>query len=139
MNDGNEIALAGLSVLVVDDEGMLRRLSVLRAARGTDVIGADTLTGARHQVTSVLTPVDFLGHKCSLVVSSNGATSTYELFLFGGQPDQFFQFQSSTNLTAWQTNAVLELFDASGTIYLLRTRDLTNTPPTEVYRTRLMP
>jgi hypothetical protein len=73
------------------------------------------------------------------VVSSNGAASAYELFLFGGQPDQFFQFQSATNLTAWQTNATLELFDASGTIYLLRTRDLTNTPPSEFYRTRLLP
>lgn len=93
----------------------------------------------RNQVTPLLTPVDVLGYNRSSVVSSNGAASTYELFLFGGQPDQFFQFQSSTNLSAWQTNAALELFDASGTIYLLRTRDLTNTPPREFFRTRLLP
>ncbi len=93
----------------------------------------------RQQVTPNLSPVSVLGYNRSLVVSSNGAASTYELFLFGGQPDQFFEFQSSTNLTAWQTHAAFELFDPSGTIYLMRTRDLTNTPPREFYRTRLLP
>ncbi len=93
----------------------------------------------RQQIVPTLSPVDLLGYDRSSVVSSNGDASTYELFLFGGQPDQFFEFQSSTNLTAWQTNAALELFDPSGTIYLLRTRDLTNTPPREFYRTRLLP
>jgi hypothetical protein len=93
----------------------------------------------RNQIDPPLTSVDILGYNRSLVVSSNGAASTYELFLFGGQPDQFFEFQSTTNLAAWQTNAALELFDPSGTIYLLRTRDLTNTPPAEFYRTRLSP
>lgn len=93
----------------------------------------------RNQIAPLLTPVDFLGYNRSLVVTSNGAASTYELFLFGGQPDQCFEFQTSTNLNFWQTNAALELFDASGTIYLLRTRDLTNTPPAEFYRTRLTP
>ena len=93
----------------------------------------------RQQVTSDLSPVNVLGYNRSSIVSSNGDASSYELFLFGGQPDQFFEFQTSTNLTAWQTNASLELFDPSGTIYLLRTRDLTNAPPREFYRTRLLP
>jgi len=93
----------------------------------------------RQQIVPRLSPVDVLGYNRSAVVSSGGEASTYELFLFGGQPDQFFEFQTSTNLTAWQTNAALELFDPSGTIYLLRTRDFTNTPPTEFYRTRLLP
>ncbi len=93
----------------------------------------------RNQIVPELTPVNFLGYDRSDVVSSNLSVSVYELFLFGGEPDQFFEFQSSTNLPVWQTNAAFELFDASGTIYLLRTRDLTNTPPQEVYRTRLLP
>lgn len=93
----------------------------------------------RQQIAPQLSPVNLLGYNRSSVVSSNGLASTYELFLFGGQPDQFFEFQSTTNLTTWQTNATLELFDVSGTIYLLRTRDVTNTPPAEFYRTRLLP
>ena len=93
----------------------------------------------RNQVVPELTPVNFLGYDRRDVVSSNSSVNVYELFLFGGVPDQFFEFQSSTNLGTWQTNATFELFDASGTIYLLRTRDLTNTPPREFYRTQLLP
>jgi len=51
--------------------------------------------------------------------------------------DQCFDFQSTTNLAGWQTNAMIELFDASGTIYLHRTRDCSNTPTSELYHTRL--
>jgi len=99
----------------------------------------------RNQIVPRTTPVNFLAYDYSVATRSpgttNAVTSAYELFLFGGQPDQFFQFQSLTDLgtAAWQTNAILELFDPSGTIYLLRTRVLTNTPPCEFYRTRLAP
>jgi hypothetical protein len=99
----------------------------------------------RNQVVPRTTPVDFLAYDRSVATNSPGTTnaivSAYELFLLGGQPDQFFQFQSCTNLGAgaWVTNATLEMFDSSGTLYLLRTRDLTNTPPREFYRTRLVP
>lgn len=93
----------------------------------------------RQRIASDLSPVNVLGYNRSATASASGVTSVYELFLFGGQPDQFFEFQSTTNLATWQTNAALELFDPSGTIYLLRTRDVTNTPPSELYRTRLSP
>jgi hypothetical protein len=99
----------------------------------------------RNQIVPRTTSVDFLAYDYSVATNSPGTTnaivSAYELFLLGGQPDQFFQFQSCTNLgtAGWNTNATLELFDRSGTIYLLRTRDLTNTPPRELYRTRLVP
>ncbi len=99
----------------------------------------------RNQVVPRTTPVSFLAYDYSVATNSpatnNAIVSAYELFLLGGQPDQFFQFESCTNLgvAGWNTNATLELFDASGTIYLLRTRDLTNTPPRELYRTRLVP
>ena len=88
----------------------------------------------RNQVVPQTTPVNFLAYDRSVATNSPGTTnaivSAYELFLLGGLPDQFFEFQSSTNLAtaAWETKATLELFDPSGTIYLLRTRDLTNTP-----------
>ena len=99
----------------------------------------------RNQIVPRTAPVDFLAYDYSVATNSpgtiNAIVSAYELFLFGGQPDQFFDFQSCTNLgtAGWNTNAALELFDPSGTIYLLRTRDLTNAPPRELYRTRLVP
>lgn len=94
----------------------------------------------RNQIVPRLTPVNLLGYDQSMVTETNGATA-YELFLFGGEPDQFFAFQTCTNLAAgfWSTNAILELFDSSGTMYLLRSRDQTNTPPQEFYRTLLVP
>jgi len=102
----------------------------------------------RNPVVSRTSPVNFLGYHHSVatnVVTEGTNTASiptaYELFLFGGEPDQYFEFQSSTNLGTglWATNATLELFDASGTLYLLRIRDRTNTPPREFYRTLLKP
>jgi len=102
----------------------------------------------RNQVVPRTAPVSFLGYRRSVATNlvTQGANTlaiptVYELFLFGGEPDQFFEFQSCTNLASghWTTTAALELFDPSGTLYLLRTRELTNTPPQEFYRTRLTP
>lgn len=95
----------------------------------------------RNQIVPATSPVLLLDYSQSLATDSNAVSSVYELFLFGGQPDQFFEFQSVTNLASslWQTNAVLELFDPSGTIYAIRTRDATNAPPSEFYRTRVLP
>ena len=99
----------------------------------------------RNQVVPRTMPVNVLAYDYSVATNSPGTTnalvSAYELFLLGGQPDQYFNFQSCTNLgtAGWNTSATLELFDRSGTLYILRTRDLTNTPPQELYRTRLAP
>ncbi|MBN2506218.1 MAG: hypothetical protein JXQ71_05940 [Verrucomicrobia bacterium] len=102
----------------------------------------------RNPVLPRTSPVNFLGYHRSVATNTPlpgiGGTpipTSYELFLFGGEPDQYFKFQSCTNLApeAWINNATLELFDPSGTLYLLRTRDLTNTPPREFYRTVLNP
>ncbi len=95
----------------------------------------------RNQVEPQLTPVNIFGYSRSAVTYSAETTSVSELYLLGGMPDQVFSFQSSTNLALnlWSTNAVLELFDPSGAIFFLRTRDVTNTPPAEFYRTQLSP
>jgi DNA-binding NtrC family response regulator len=54
MNEGNGNALAGLSVLVVDDEVMLRRrLTAHLEALGADVTGVDSLDGARNQLAAL--------------------------------------------------------------------------------------
>jgi hypothetical protein len=99
----------------------------------------------RNQIVPSAAPVNFLGYDRVIATNAPGTTnasvSAYEIFLFGGQPDQFFHFQSCTNLAPrdWITNATLEMFDASGTMYLLRTRELSNTGACEFYRTRLVP
>ncbi len=54
MNDGNGKTLAGLSVLVVDDEAMLRRrLAAHLDALGADVTGVETLAAARNQLADL--------------------------------------------------------------------------------------
>ena len=102
----------------------------------------------RNQIVTDPTPVNFLGYDRVLVndtnivgASTNVTATAYELFLFGGEPDQFFEFQSSTNLSAslWDTKASLELYDPSGALYLIRSRSITNTLAQEFYRTHLLP
>ena len=96
----------------------------------------------RNQVLPVLSPVSILGYDYSVSTDTNGVESVNELFLFGGEPDQLFEFHSTTNLKEgiWTNlNGTLEMFDPSGTLYALRTRDATNTPPVEFYRTMLKP
>jgi hypothetical protein len=93
----------------------------------------------RNQVVPQSSPVNLLGYDRSQVVNTDSTTSVYELFLLGGMPDQFFQFQSSTNLlNPWYINDSLEIFDPSGTLYLLRIRDSTNAPAAGFYRTQLL-
>ena len=54
MNDGNEKALVGLSVLVVDDEALLRRrLAAHLEALGADVTSVETLAAARNQIAAL--------------------------------------------------------------------------------------
>jgi two-component system response regulator AtoC len=54
MNDGNEKALVGLSVLVVDDEALLRRrLAAHLEALGADVTTVETLAAARNQIAAL--------------------------------------------------------------------------------------
>lgn len=54
MNDGNEKALVGLSVLVVDDEALLRRrLAAHLEALGADVTTVETLVAARNQIAAL--------------------------------------------------------------------------------------
>ncbi len=96
----------------------------------------------RNQIVAKTTPVQVLEYNQTVSVGTNGVAGVYELFLFGGEPDQFFDLNTRTNLTdgAWtNVNGGLELYDASGTLYAIRTRDATNAPPAEYYQTRLIP
>jgi hypothetical protein len=85
----------------------------------------------RSPVVPELTPVSVLNY--SRVSTNNTA---FNLFLFGGKPDQRFTLDRSTNLlsAAWAAGPLLDITDGSGTLYYIETLTGTNLPPTEYYR-----
>jgi hypothetical protein len=99
------------------------------------IVGAEGVI-LRSQVVPDLTPPAFLDFDR---VSTNG--TAYNIYLFGGQPDQRLTLDRVTNLvdTAWTTGQALEIFDGSGTLYYLETITGTNIPPIEFYRATLTP
>lgn len=92
----------------------------------------------RSQIVPHATPVSFLDYAR---VTTNGSSPAYNLYLFGGKPDQQFTLDRVTNLASspWTTGSALEVFDGSGTLYYLETITGTNIPPMEFYRTKLTP
>jgi len=152
----NDVTYVGGAWVVVGTQGAmltspdLVSWSVMQSPTIKSLYAANTVEGkllafglegviVRNQVEPFATPVKFLGYDLSFAASGtaqNSSTNAYELFLLGGQPDQFFHLQSATEPAhpAWTTNGTLEIFDPSGTLYLIRTRDATNTAPQEFYR-----
>ncbi len=126
----------------------IKSLYTSAAVKGQLLIAGIEGIVLRNQVVPHPTPVNFLAYDWNAVTitntestNANPLTMAYELFLLAGEPDQFFEFQSATNLSTelWTTNATFELYDASGTLYLIRSRNITNAFPSEFYRTRLLP
>lgn len=95
----------------------------------------------RNQVVPIESSVDLLAYTPSVVTYPDSSEVLYEVFLLGGVPDQFFTLQSSTNMNeaSWAPLGEFELFDPSGTLYLLRSGNLSNAEQTEYYRTKLVP
>ncbi len=83
----------------------------------------------RSQLVPDLTPIRIAGFS---------RTSGMNVFLFSGTPDQRFTLESSTNLSHWSEESLLELLDGTGTL-LWVTETGTNAPPAQFYRTRLKP
>lgn len=92
----------------------------------------------RSQVIPDLTPVSFLNYSR---VTTNSPPAAYNIYLFGGKPDQRFTLDRTTNLTSqsWTTGPLLEIFDGSGTLYYVETLSGTNQAPLEYYRATLEP
>lgn len=92
----------------------------------------------RSPVLASTNPVSILNYSR---IATNGTALAYNVFLFGGQPDQQFSLDRATNLvsTPWTTGEQLEIFDGAGTLYFLETITGTNIPPMEFYRTKLAP
>lgn len=95
----------------------------------------------RNPVVPLLTPVSFLGYDVNVAVSADTPSTVYELFLVGGEPDQIISFESEDNLGAgeWTARATMELYDPSGTLFFLRTRDADAAPARVFYRAPLVP
>jgi hypothetical protein len=85
-----------------------------------------------------LTPPSFLAY--ARVPSTNGQPA-YNLFLFGGVPDQQFtlDYRSDFTTNRWQTGPQLEFLEGDGTLYYLETIAGPNAPPLEFYRATLQP
>jgi len=83
----------------------------------------------RSQLVPDFTPIQIAGFS---------RASGMNVFLFTGTPDQRFTLESSTNLTHWSEEPLLEFLDSTGTL-LWATETGTNAPPTQFYRTRLGP
>ena len=83
----------------------------------------------RNQIVPILTPANFLSYS---------RTGSVNVFLVGGDTDQSFRLDSSTNLTAWTTNGpVLDILDSSGTILFFQDTG-SKAPPQQFYRTTLI-
>jgi len=88
----------------------------------------------RSQIIPIETPVRIGSFDTTLT-----SNLVQQLFLFEGRPDQRFVLQSSSDLFNWTTEASLELFDSSGTVYYYKSVARTNAPVHRFYRTKLIP
>jgi hypothetical protein len=122
------------------NRGTITRKQIFGAATDSKQLVLVGVEGAilRSQVVPNLTPVSFLGYSR---VYTNGPSPAYNVFLFGGAPDQRFTLDRGTNLmcSGWSTGSLLEIFDGSGTLFYVETLTGTNLPAVEYYRTTLTP
>ncbi len=122
------------------DRGTLTKKALYGAATDSSQLVLVGVEGSilRSPVVPSMAPVSVLSYDRVL---TNGPSPAYNIFLFGGEPDQQFTLDRSTNLTgsAWITGPALEIFDGSGTLYYVETVSGTNLPPIEFYRTTLTP
>ena len=140
----NDLAQVANAVYVVGNQGTLLRStngvnwSPLPMITGNSLFSAATQNGQlvvagtegnilRSQVVPITTPVPFL---------SFAHTPAADLFLVGGQADQQFTLDSSTNLVDWTTGPRLNFFDSSGTLEFYLPNS-TNAPGRKYYRNTL--
>ncbi len=139
----NDVQMVANSFFIVGNDG-----TVLAGANSTTwtnvpVITGKSLYGAatqngqlvvagiegvilQSQVAPVLTPVEILDFS---------RAPNAVLFLVGGQPDQQFTLDSSTNLTDWTTGSTLEMTES--TLLFYETTGA-NPPTNQFYRTTLL-
>ena len=136
----NGTVLASSNLVNWAAPGTLTRKGLYGVAADSKQLVVVGVEGAilRSQIVPETTPVSFLGYS---LVPTNGHSSAYNIFLFGGVTDQRFTLDRATNLVerTWAGGPELEIFDGSGTLYYVETISGTNLPPAEYYRTALRP
>jgi hypothetical protein len=112
-------------------------MSVATDSRQLITVGYEGII-LRSPVLPDLTPPSFLAY--ARIPSTNGQPA-YNLFLFGGVPDQQFtlDYRSDFTTNRWQIGPQLEFLDSDGTLYYLETIPGINAPPLEFYRATLQP
>jgi hypothetical protein len=122
------------------DRGTITKKHLYGAATDSDQLVLVGVEGValRSQVVPDLTPMTFLDYDRVL---TNGPSPAYNVYLFGGSPDQRFDLDRATSLLAtnWTSGPLLEIFDGAGTLYYVESVSGTNLPPFEYYRTKLSP
>jgi hypothetical protein len=120
------------------DQGTITAKGLYSAATDGSQLVVVGVDGAilRAQVKPDTTPVSFLNFSH---LPPEGAGDAYNIFLFGGKPDQFFLLERAGSATSphWGDGIPLDITDGSGTLYYVETLTGTNAPASEIYRTRL--
>jgi hypothetical protein len=134
----NRTVLTSTNLVHWINRGTLTRTPLYAAATDSKQLILVGGEGAilRSPVVPDLTPVSILDYAR---FTTNGSGAAYNLYLFGGKPDQRFTLDRATNVavSTWVTGPQFEIFDGSGTLYYLETVSGTNLPPVEFYRTQL--
>lgn len=109
--------------------GTLTRKSLFGLAASPSQLVAVGVEGAilRAQIVPDATPISFLKFQ---------RRGEYNLFLFGGKPDQRFRLEQSSDLLNWSPGQDLDFLDGTGTLILLDQRPH---EAMEFYRGRWLP
>lgn len=81
----------------------------------------------RSQITPILDPIHFIDFSHTEI---DGTLTDF--FLLGGQPDQRFTLERTSDFQTWESGPQREILDSSGTQIFYETR--TNDPPEEFFR-----
>ena len=100
-----------------------RNLYTVCAANGQWIVAGNGAAILRARATAFDAPVQILNYP---------KTPEESLFLFGGQMDQTFRLERSTDLQTWQDASDLEITDPEGVLLLLDS--MTNAPDAQFFR-----
>ena len=124
VGDGGGVALSqDLSTWVESPTATTRNLYTVCAAGNQWIVAGNGAAILRARATAFDSPVQILNYP---------KTAEESLFLFGGQMDQTFRLERSTDLQTWQDASDLEITDPEGVLLLLDS--ITNAPDAQFFR-----
>jgi hypothetical protein len=124
VGDGGVVALSqDLLNWAESPTATTRNLYTVCAANGQWIVAGNGAAILRARATAFDAPVQILNYP---------KTPEESLFLFGGQMDQTFRLERSTDLQTWQDASDLEITDPEGVLLLLDS--MTNAPDAQFFR-----